>query len=68
MLEHHDNLTWKNETVVYLSCDILKTLSSLGTEDVSIFREPDLGNEITAAAVLGNERNMRVLKKLKTLQ
>lgn len=68
MLEHHDNLTWKNETVIYLSCDILKTLSSLGTEDVSIFREPDLGNEITAAAVLGNERNMRVLKKLKTLQ
>jgi len=68
MIEHHDNLTWKNETVVYLSCDILKTLSSLGTEDVSIFREPDLGNEITAAAVLGNERNIRVLKKLKTLQ
>lgn len=68
MLEHHDNLTWKNETVVYLRCDVLKTLSQLAGEDVSIFREPDLGNEITAFALLGNEHNRRILKKLKVLQ
>lgn len=68
LLDHQDNLTWKNETVVYLSCDILKTLAMLEDEDVTVFREPDLDNEITSAAVLGTEHNQRVLKKLKTLR
>jgi hypothetical protein len=39
MLEHSDNLYWKNETVVYLTCNIEKMLYYLKGEDISIFRE-----------------------------
>ena len=68
MLEHHDNLYWKNETVVYLSCDIEKMLYVLRDQDISIFREPDLDNALTAIAVVGNPDNMKFFKHLKLLQ
>jgi hypothetical protein len=68
MLEHSDNLYWKNETVVYLSCNINQTLYRLCKEDVTIFREPDLDYAVTAAAVVGNPRNERLFKRLKLLQ
>lgn len=68
MLEHSDNLYWKNETVVYLSCDIEKMEYLLNGEDYSIFKEPDIGNEVTAIAVVGNERNERLFRRLKLLQ
>ena len=67
MLEHSDNPVWKNDTVVYLSCDIEKMLCLLEDEDISIFRESDIGNVITSIAVIGNERNKRLFKKLKLL-
>lgn len=67
MIEHSNNLYWQNETVVYLSCDIQSILWKLGDDDISIFREPDLDNIITAIAVVGNAKNERVLKKLKLL-
>ena len=68
MLEHHDNLYWKNETVVYLRCNIEKMLYSLQDQDISIFREPDLDNELTSIAVVGNTENMKLFKHLKLLQ
>ena len=68
MLEHHDNLYWKNETVVYLQCDIEKMLYVLRDEDVTIFREPDLDNELTAFAVYGTQNVMKKVKHLKLLQ
>ena len=68
MLEHHDNLYWKNETVVYLSCDIEKMLYVLRDQDISIFTEPDLDNALTAIAVVGNPDNMKHFKHLKLLQ
>jgi hypothetical protein len=68
MLEHLENLSWKNETVVYLSCNIEKMLYILEGQDISIFREPDLDNRITALAVLGNSQNEKVLKKLRLLK
>lgn len=68
MLEHHDNLYWKNETVVYLRCDIEKMLYVLRDEDISIFREPDLDNELTAFAVYGTPNVMKKVKHLKLLQ
>lgn len=68
MLEHHDNLYWKNETVVYLSCDIEKMLYVLRDQDISIFREPDLDNAITSIAVVENSANMKFFKHLKLLQ
>lgn len=68
MLEHFENLTWKNETVVYLSCNIDQIIYRLEGQDISIFREPDLDNQITAVAILGNSQNERVFKKLKLLK
>ena len=68
MIEHIDNLYWKNETVVYLSCDIEKVLYKLRDEDITIFREPDLNNKITSAAIVGNERTKSVFKNLKLLK
>lgn len=68
MLEHSDNLYWKNETVVYLSCNIEKMLRRLRGFDISIFREPDLNNQITAIAVVQNPDNERLFKPLKLLR
>jgi hypothetical protein len=68
MLEHSDNLYWKNETVVYLSCNVEKMKYLLEWDDISIFREPDLNNKLTAIAVVGNPRNERMFKKLRLLQ
>ena len=68
MLEHHDNLYWKNETVVYLSCNIEKMRNLLEGEDITIFREPDLDNKLTSIAVVGNPYNIRMFKHLKLLK
>ena len=68
MLEHSDNLYWKNETVVYLSCNVEKMKYLLEWDDISLFREPDLNNKLTAIAVVGNPRNERMFKKLRLLQ
>ena len=68
MLEHHDNLYWKNETVVYLSCDIEKMLYILENQDITIFREPDLDNKITSIAVVENPYNKRMFRNLKLLK
>ena len=68
MWEHSDNLYWKNETVVYLSCNVDKMKYLLEWDDISIFREPDLNNKLTAIAVVGNPRNERMFKKLRLLQ
>jgi hypothetical protein len=68
MLEHSNNLDWKNETLIYLSCNIEQMIYRLDREDITLFREPDLNNQITAIAVLGNEQNQKVFKKLKLLK
>lgn len=68
MLEHSDNLYWKNETVVYLSCNIGQMLYRLRGEDITIFQEPDLDYTVTAAAVVGNPKNEKLFKRLKLLQ
>ena len=68
MLDHHENLYWQNETVVYVSCNIEKMLYVLQGQDISIFREPDLDNQLTAIAVVGTPDNMKLFKHLKLLQ
>lgn len=68
MLDHHDNMYWQNETVVYVSCNIEKMLYMLQGQDISIFREPDLDNQLTAIAVVGTPDNMKLFKHLKLLQ
>ena len=57
MLEHKNTHLWDNEYLIYLRADILKwrrKLDLLGV-DCSEFREPDLGDRITAIAVHGHE-------------
>lgn len=56
-LIEHPNSEWKNNTVVYLSCDIDNFLNRqkkrnqlLKDELHSVFKEPDLNNQITAIA------------------
>lgn len=56
-LIEHPNSEWKNNTVVYLSCDIDNFLNRqkkrhqlLKDELHSVFKEPDLDNQITAIA------------------
>jgi hypothetical protein len=68
MLDHSNDLRWKNETVVFLSCDVEKMLFFLEGEDFSAFREPDLDNKLTAIAVLANSENRKLFKHLKLLQ
>lgn len=59
----HPNSKWKNNTVVYLSCDLEKVLYKMDKyrsfikqkpkydcPEMSMFYEPDLDNELTAIA------------------
>ena len=51
MLEHKD---WNNEYLIYLHADVgrwKEKLSLLG-KDFSIFKEPDLDNQLTAIATV----------------
>lgn len=49
----HPRQTWDNNYLIYLYADIEKWLWKLKLKniDFSVFREPDLDNEITAIAV-----------------
>ena len=66
LLEHND---WKNETLVYLGVKdedhLKKWLYMLDKEkiDYSLFKEPDIGNQITAIATCKDK-----FKKLNCLQ
>lgn len=53
LLEHPDS-KWKNNTVVYLYCDIdrMKHKFDKFELDYSEFYEPDLDNKLTAIAIL----------------
>lgn len=65
-----NNTTWDNGTLVYLSVpnkDILNYLTlRLKQDNISYtkFREPDLGDELTAIASLGSNRHFKYLKLL----
>ena len=43
-------------------------LELLKGDDISTFREPDVGNKITSIAVVGNKWNEKVFKRLKLLK
>lgn len=65
LLEHPNG--WKNEYLVYLKADVEKwydKLKYLGL-DFSIFKEPDLGNKMTAIAIENDGRLFRNLKLIK---
>lgn len=72
-LIEHPNSEWKNNTVVYLSCDIDNFLNRqkkrhqlLKDELHSVYKEPDLNNQITAIACYKiPQKYVRNLKLLK---
>lgn len=64
-MEHPNG--WKNEYLVYLYADLDKWINrfvELGL-DFSLFREPDVGNKITAIAI---ESDGKIFKNLKLIK
>lgn len=66
LLEHPDS-TWKNNYLIYLSCDINKWKNKLNIRglDFSEFVEPDLDNKLTSIAV---ESSGEIFKNLKLIK
>lgn len=65
----HDQ-RWKNETLVYLGVDnerdLIHWTEKLDFKDIKYikFREPDIGNQLTAIAALGDGKIFRKVKLL----
>lgn len=60
VFEHGHKIAWRNGTLVYLAASDQKQLTQVkeGLEKGRLFtefEEPDLGGEVTAIAVLGDE-------------
>ena len=66
-LLNHPNQDWNNNYLIYVSADVSRwkeRLELLGI-DYTEFKEPDLNNQITALAVLNNDRIFKNLKLVK---
>ena len=63
----HPNQEWNNNYLIYVSADIDKWKSRLNIMNVDYteFKEPDLDNQITALAVLNNDKIFKNLKLIK---
>ena len=63
-LLEHPNQNWNNNYLIYLYADLDKwrVRLDLTNKDYSIFREPDLNNQLTAIAL---QDDGRMFKKLK---
>ena len=64
MLEHRFSRgSWKNEYLIYLSCDITKWVEILEKKHkkYSAFYEPDLGNKLTALSIIDDGEMFREL-------
>jgi len=65
----HDQ-RWRNETLIYLGVkdekELLHWIDKLDFKDIKYvkFREPDIGNQLTAIAILGNDKMFRKTKLL----
>ena len=74
MLEHSDIAkAWDNQRLIYLNVDtqgdLDKMIYKMKKLDIkhSYFKEPDIGNEITAMSVVVSEDKRRYFKKLKLI-
>ena len=65
LLEHPDG--WKNQYLIYLYADLKKWVGKLNYFglDYSIFKEPDLANQITAVAVESDGKLFKNLQLVK---
>ena len=66
-LLNHPGQDWNNSYLIYVSADISKWKEKLRILkiDFTEFREPDLDNQITALAVLNNDKIFKNLKLVK---
>lgn len=63
----HPNQNWNNSYLIYVSADIPKWKKKLDILEIDYteFKEPDLNNQVTALAVLNNDRIFRNLQLIK---
>lgn len=63
----HPNQNWNNNYLIYLYADLDKwrVRLDLTNKDYSMFREPDLNNQLTAIAL---QDDGRMFKKLKLVR
>ena len=66
-LLEHPNQTWNNGYLIYLYADVKRWIRKLDQtgHDFSVFREPDLGDKITAIATLNKGKIFRNLRTVK---
>jgi len=63
-LLEHPNQNWNNSYLIYLKCNLYSMKRRLKRleQDFSEFKEPDLGNKLTAIAIENDGRLFRNLK------
>ena len=66
-LLNHPNQNWNNNYLIYVSADVLRWKEKLDVLEIDYteFKEPDLNNQITALAVLNNDKIFKNLKLVK---
>ena len=66
-LLEHPGQDWNNSYLIYVSADIQKWKDKLDLMEIDYteFKEPDLDNQITALAVLNNDKMFKNLKLVK---
>ena len=66
LLSHPDQ-DWNNNYLIYVSADVQKWKEKLDLMEIDYteFKEPDLDNEVTALAVLNNDKMFKKLKLVK---
>lgn len=66
-LLNHPNQNWNNSYLIYVSADISKWKERLDILEIDYteFREPDLNNQVTALAILNNDKVFKNLKLIK---
>ena len=63
----HPQQDWNNNYLIYVTADILKWKERLDIMEIDYteFKEPDLNNQVTALAVLNNDKMFKNLKLVK---
>lgn len=64
LIEHPISRNWNNDYLIYLYADLSKWINVLEQKNkvFSVFKEPDLGNVVTAIAVENDDKLFRNLK------
>jgi hypothetical protein len=64
----HPNQDWNNSYLIYLSAEVEKWKDKLDylNVDYTKFDEPDLDNQTTALAILGNDKLFKKLNLVKS--